>query len=115
MKKIGLWIMILCLVSGLTTGCGAQEEANEETATTIATRYSFKDGVLTEEGAKEFAFFCAGTTESKVTNYQCKKIYHEERKCDAYEISFDVGRAHYEYVLRTTDGDIIKNEKTIND
>ena len=56
-----------------------------------------------------------GTTEKKVTNYQCKLTYHEERDCQVYEISFDVGRTHYKYVFRATDCDIIENTKEIGD
>lgn len=122
MKKMG-WIILMVMLCAALVGCGAEESAAKQpqtTASTSATESTQTTGstepkILTEEEVKSFALFCAGTTEAKVTNYQCTLFYHEERECEAYEITFDVGRVHYKYVFRALDCDIIENTKVIGE
>lgn len=135
MKRL---ILLLCLLFSFTimiAGCGADgEEAKKETApenadasisatTTVvkkptantAANGSSTKPIMSEENAKWYALFCAGTTEDRISDYTCQLIYHEERKCQAYEITFHVGRTRFEYIFRATDLDIIKNEKIIGE
>ena len=117
MKKWMIYTLLVTLLCTALVACGAEQPAAEEPQTTAGdttqTTGTTEPQLLSEEEVKTFALFCAGTTEKKVTNYQCTLTYHQERECQVYEIVFDVGRAHFEYIFRATDCDIIKNEKTI--
>lgn len=123
MKRIKVCLILISALCALLVGCGSEESMTENPKTTATsstmnttqTTGSTEPKILSEEEVKSFALFCAGTTEKKVTNYQCKLTYHEERDCQVYEISFDVGRTHYKYVFRATDCDIIENTKEIGD
>lgn len=124
MRKLVCFFMMLVLCVSLVGCSSAEPTGNQSAATNTASSTSTDTGkttastspqILSEDEVKMFALFCAGTTEKKVTNYQCELTYHKKRDCQVYDISFDVGRVHYAYIFRATDCDIIKNEKTIRD
>lgn len=125
MKRLVGILSLMILLVGVCVSCGSATEqtqavgyttttASDSTGTT-ATTGTTEPPILSEAEVKKFALFCAGTTESKVSDFSMKLTYHEERECQVYEISFAVGRVRYEYVFRATDCDIIVNNKTITE